>query len=219
MNGIHDAGGMHGYGPVEREANESVFHEPWEGRMYAITLGVRAWRRSNLDTDRHSIELIPPDEYLSLPYYERWLRRLIDDVVRFGFVTREELESGRTAADAPKATPPLTASTVLRVPARGIPSTFEPSVRPMFKVGQRVRTRNINPVGHTRLPRYARGRSGVIIRDHGVHRFPDTNAHGQGERRQHVYAVQFTAQELWGPEASSRDCVHLDLWDDYLILL
>jgi nitrile hydratase subunit beta len=216
MNGIHDTGGMHGYGPVGHEANEPVFHELWEGRLYAISRLLRAWRRSNLDTDRHSIELIPPDEYLRLPYYERWLRRLLDDVVRFGFVTREELETGRAAAGAPKATPPLTAATVSRVLARGIPSAIDPGIRPRFKVGEHVRTHNINPVGHTRLPRYARARSGVIIRDHGVHRFPDTNAHGKGEKRQHVYAVQFTAQELWGPQASTHDYVHLDLWDDYL---
>ena len=86
----------------------------------------------------------------------------------------------------------------------------------MFKVGQRVRARNINPVGHTRLPRYVRGKTGTVIRDHGVYVFPDTNAHAQGEKRQHVYSVRFTARELWGADASPRDSVHLDMWDDYL---
>ena len=71
----------------------------------------------------------------------------------------------------------------------------------MFKVGQRVRARNIHPTGHTRLPRYARGKTGVVVRDHGVYVFPDTNAHFQGEKRQHVYSVRFTARELWGEQA------------------
>jgi hypothetical protein len=87
---------------------------------------------------------------------------------------------------------------------------------PRFKVRQRVRARNIDPTGHTRLPRYVRDKTGVIVRDHGVYLFPDTNAHFQGEKRQHVYSVRFAARELWGEIASPRDSVHLDLWDDYL---
>jgi hypothetical protein len=99
---------------------------------------------------------------------------------------------------------------------RGIPSSREPTVVPLFEIGQRVRGRNINPTGHTRLPRYARGKLGVIWRDHGVYSFPDTNAHFQGEKRQHVYSVRFTARELWGEGVSPRDTVNLDMWDDYL---
>jgi len=89
-------------------------------------------------------------------------------------------------------------------------------VKPKFRVGQRVRTLNINPPGHTRLPRYARDKRGVIERDHGVYNFPDASAHGLGEKRQHVYSVRFAARELWGDAASPRDSVYLDLWDDYL---
>jgi nitrile hydratase subunit beta len=89
-------------------------------------------------------------------------------------------------------------------------------VSPHFKVGDRVRARNIHPTGHTRLPRYARGKIGVIVRDHGVFLFPDTNAAFLGEKPQHVYSVKFAARELWGDEASLRDSVHLDMWDDYL---
>jgi nitrile hydratase len=100
--------------------------------------------------------------------------------------------------------------------SRGVASSHEPAVRPLFKVGQRVRARNMHPIGHTRLPRYARGKVGVITRDHGVYIFPDTYAHSQDEKRQHVYSVRFAARELWGPLASSRDSVHLDMWDDYL---
>jgi nitrile hydratase subunit beta len=99
---------------------------------------------------------------------------------------------------------------------RAIPTSHDPAIKPRFKVGQRVRARNINPTGHTRLPRYARGKSGKIDRDHGVHIFPDTNAHGLGEKRQHLYSVKFAARELWGDQASVRDSVYIDLWDDHL---
>jgi nitrile hydratase len=97
-----------------------------------------------------------------------------------------------------------------------MPSSHDPAVLPKFKVGERVRARNMHPSGHTRLPRYARGKTGAIVRDHGVYLFPDTNAHFQGENRQHVYSVRFSARELWGEPAPPRDSVHLDLWDNYL---
>jgi nitrile hydratase len=156
-----------------------------------------------------------PADYLRMSYYERWLTRLEEQVVKFGFVTRAELESGKPA-DSERQAPPLTAGMADRFVSRSIPSAQDPKVRPRFKTGQRVRARLINPVGHTRLPRYARGRTGTIVRDHGVYVFPDTNAHFLGEQRQHVYSVRFAARELWGPTASERDFVHLDMWDDYL---
>ena len=216
MNGVHDMGGQHGMGPVEYEKDEPVFHAPWEGRVYALSRAMRAWRKWSLDTDRHAIEALPPVDYLRMSYYERWFRRLVAQVVRYGLVSKEEMESGRPDPASPKATPAFTLATSSRWFTRGIPSSDEPTVRPLFKVGQRVRAKNINPSGHTRLPRYARGRTGVIVRDHGVYTFPDTNAHFQGEKRQHVYSVRFAARELWGADASSRDSVYLDLWDDYI---
>jgi nitrile hydratase len=215
MNGVHDMGGQHGMGPVEYEKNEPVFHAEWEGRVYALTRAMRAWRKWNLDTDRHTIERLPPADYLRMSYYERWFQRLLEHVVQYGFVTREELESGRAAPASTTAKPALTVAAASGV-TRGIPSSRDASVRPVFAVGQRVRTKNVHPTGHTRLPRYARGKVGVIERDHGVYAFPDTNAHFKGEKRQHVYSVRFPAQELWGREASPRDSVRLDLWDDYL---
>ena len=216
MNGVHDMGGQHGMGPVHYEKNEPVFHSEWEARVYALTRAMRAWRKWSLDTDRHAIELLPPADYLRMSYYERWFTRLAAQVVQYGFVTKEELESGQPAAGSTKSNPAFTLATSSRWMSRGIASSQEPSVRPLFKVRQRVRARNINPTGHTRLPRYARGKIGVIVRDHGVYVFPDTNAHFLGEKRQHVYSVRFTARELWGEDASPRDSVHLDMWDDYL---
>jgi nitrile hydratase beta subunit len=216
MNGVHDMGGQHGMGPVQYEKNEPVFHATWEARVYALTRAMRAWRKWNLDTDRHGIEMLPAVDYLRMSYYERWLTRLEAHVVKYGFVTKEELESGTAAPGSTRATPAFTLATSGRWQSRGLPSSVDPQVRPLFKVGQRVRARNINPAGHTRLPRYARGKVGVISRDHGVHVFPDTNAHFKGEKRQHVYSVRFTARELWGEDVSRRDSVYLDLWDDYL---
>ncbi len=216
MNGVHDMGGQQGMGSVQYERDEPVFHASWEGRIYALTRAMRAWRKWNIDADRHALETLPPVDYLRMSYYERWLNRLEIHVVKYGFVTPEELESGKPAQGSSTETPVLTLATSDRWLNRGIPSSQDPKVRPSFEVGQRVLARNINPTGHTRLPRYARGKTGVIVRDHGVHVFPDTNAHFQGEKRQHVYSVRFAAQELWGNDASPRDSVHLDMWDDYL---
>jgi nitrile hydratase len=216
MNGVHDMGGQQGMGPVEYEKNEPVFHAPWEGRIYALNRAMRAWRTWSLDTERHALELLPPVDYLRMSYYERWVVRLAAQLVQSGLVTTEEMESGKAAPGSTKATPALSLATSSRWLNRGIASSQDPEVRPLFKVRQRVRARNINPVGHTRLPRYARGKTGVIVRDHGVYLFPDSNAHLQGEKRQHVYSVRFAARELWGEDASPRDSVHLDMWDDYL---
>jgi nitrile hydratase len=215
MNGVHDMGGMQGMGPIQYEKNEPVFHARWEGRVYAMNRAMGAWHKWNLDAWRHDIELLPPADYLRMSYYEKWLAALEKRVVKYGFVTKEELESGKAAAGTTRATPALTPDLARRI-NRGIPSGNDPSIAPLFHAGQRVRARNMNPSGHTRLPRYARGKTGQIVRDHGVYTFPDTNAQYQGEKRQHVYSVRFAARELWGEQASPRDSVYLDMWDDYL---
>ncbi|HEY7187950.1 MAG TPA: nitrile hydratase subunit beta [Vicinamibacterales bacterium] len=216
MNRVHDMGGQQDMGPVVYEKNEPVFHAPWEGRVYALTRAIRALGKWSLDADRHALELIPPVDYLRMSYYERWLYKLEAQLVQYGLVSKEEIDSRKADPGSPKTNPALSLATSDRWLNRGIASSHDPEVRPSFKVGQRVRTRNINPTGHTRLPRYARGRIGVIVRDHGVYLFPDSHAHLQGEKRQHVYSVRFAARELWGEHASLRDSVHLDMWDDYL---
>jgi nitrile hydratase beta subunit len=216
MNGIHDMGGLQDMGPVQHEKVEPVFHAAWEGRIYGIDRSLRSIGKWNLDAWRHQIELLPPADYLGMTYYERWLEVNEQLLVKHGLVTPEELATGAPGPGSAKAIPALTAAVAAGRPGRGIPSSHDPRVRPQFKVGQRVRARNINPSGHTRLPRYARGKMGIVTRDHGVYTFPDTNAHFQGEKRQHVYSVRFAARELWGLRASPRDSVHLDMWDDYL---
>jgi nitrile hydratase beta subunit len=217
MNGIHDMGGMHGMGPIQHEKNEPVFHEAWEGRVYAINRAVGAWGKWNLDASRHGIELLPPADYLRMSYYEKWLARNITLLVKHGLVTQEEIETGKPAPGSQKATPPLTAAAVSAMAARrGSYMRPDAEAKARFEVGQRVRARKMNPVGHTRLPRYARGREGVIARHHGIFVFPDTNAHFRGEQPQHLYSVRFAARELWGDAASPRDSVYIDMWDSYL---
>jgi nitrile hydratase beta subunit len=215
MNGVHDMGGIHGMGPIEYENNEPVFHARWEGRAFALNRAMGAWGKWNLDASRHGIERLAPADYLRMSYYEKWTARLEKLLVEHGLVAQEEIETGKPAAGSSKATPPLTAE---RVPAlgKGRPASRDVPAAPLFIVGQRVRARNINPTGHTRLPRYVRGKVGAIDRDHGVYVFPDTNAHFLGEKPQHVYSVRFAARELWGGEASPRDSVYVDLWDDHL---
>ncbi len=217
MNGIHDLGGMHGMGPVEYEKSEPVFHQAWEGRVYAINRALNAWGKWNIDAGRHRIELLPPADYLRMSYYEKWLARNIALLVERGLVTREEMETGKPAPGSSMKTPPLTAAAVPSMAARrGSYLRPEAEAQARFGAGQHVRARNMNPVGHTRLPRYARGKQGTVARHHGIFVFPDTNAHFLGEQPQHLYSVCFAAQELWGDAASPRDSVYLDLWDSYL---
>jgi nitrile hydratase beta subunit len=216
MNGVHDMGGMHGMGPIQYESNEPVFHEPWEARVFALNRAVRAWSKWTTDASRHAVELISAPEYLRMSYYEQRLHALIELMVKSGLVTRAEVESDKPAPGSPKATPALIASAVPGMVAKGKPASREVRVEARFTVGQRVRARNIHPTGHTRLPRYARGKLGTIHRDDGVYVFPDTNADSLGEKPQHLYSVRFAARELWGEQASGRDAVYLDMWDDYL---
>src|SRR5439155_1637170 len=148
-----------------------------------------AWGKWNLDASRYQIELIPPAEYLRMSYYEKWHARLVELLVKTGLVTRAEVESGKPAPDAAKATPRMTVAGVLSVLVPANPERPKAKAAAHFKVGQRVRTRNIHPAGHTRLPMYVRGKRGKIVRDHGIFVFPDTNAHFLGEKPQHVYSV------------------------------
>jgi len=216
MNGVHDMGGMHGMGPIVEDKNEPVFHEEWEGRIFAMNLAMGAWRKWNIDASRHARELIPPAEYLRMSYYEKWIDGLIELMVKSELVTRDEIESGAPAAGSAKAVPAATRDLALARISTGLPAKRNLDVPARFKSGQRVRTRIMHPVGHTRLPRYVRGRFGTINRDHGVFLFPDTHAHFLGEHPQHVYSVCFAARELWGAQAGKKDSVYLDLWDDYL---
>jgi nitrile hydratase len=217
MNGVHDMGGMHGMGPIEREQDEPVFHEGWEGRLYGLTRVLRLGPERNVDMSRYTMEQLPPARYLAASYYERWLLGLEARLMASGVVSAEELADGRARPGGTKV--PLMAVDEVRA-SLGPWRAPQPDVDvpPKFKVGDRVVARKINPAGHTRLPRYIRGRQGVIEHDLGVQCFPDTWVACQDPKPQHVYSVRFTARELWGPDAPPRDAVYIDLWDDYLDL-
>jgi nitrile hydratase len=215
MNGIHDMGGMHGMGPLEPEKSEPVFHAAWEGRVFALNRAMGAWRKWNDHASRHAKELIPAADYLRMSYYERWFAGLVELLISKGFVSRGEIARGRPEPGGLIAKPALTAA---QVPAylAAQPNTRIPGPSSLFQVGQRVRARRINPAGHTRLPRYARGRVGTIERDHGVFDLPDRLAHFLDPKPQHLYSVRFDSRELWGDQACSPGAVYLDLFDDYL---
>ena len=215
MNSVHDMGGMHGFGAVEIEQDEPVFHAKWEERTFALTLAAAALGKWNLDASRYAREQMPPAEYLSATYYQRWLWGLQKLLVERGLVSEGELRTGRAETKA-SAARPLRVEDLPRLLQNRRGARMDDAVAPRFKAGDLVRARNLNPVGHTRLPRYARGRQGVIERDHGVFVFPDANAMGMGKKPQHVYSVRFRSRELWGPDANEGDSVFVDLWDDHL---
>jgi nitrile hydratase beta subunit len=215
MNGVHDLGGMHGMGPIEIERDEPVFHFKWEARVLALQLACGFHGRWNIDMGRHARERMPPAEYLAATYYEKWLRGLEMLLVEQGLVTAKEMKTGRAEAKAGDVRA-LGAADVATFLHNRRHARLDDDVPPKFRPGDRIIARNINPIGHTRLPRYARGRRGMIDRDHGVFIFADTNAMTRERKPQHCYSVRFAAQELWGAEASARDSVYADLWDDHL---
>jgi nitrile hydratase subunit beta len=237
VNGVHDMGGMHGFGPVIREENEPVFHADWEGRTCALLRFTMAGRHFNIDEFRRTIERMPPARYLAATYYERWLYALEALLLEKGVISSEELEAAVSGAGEPGAsaeghgdatsdaaqTPNAHVPAALNRDGEGTPRQpsgvllrYDLSYKPRFRVGDRVVARNMNPGGHTRIPRYARGKHGVVRHDWGVFVFPDTHAHGQGANPQHCYSVEFEARELWGPDHSARERIYIDLWEDYL---
>jgi nitrile hydratase beta subunit len=216
MNGAQDLGGMMGFGPIGIERDEPWFHAEWERRAFGVTLAVGATGAWNIDMSRHARETLPPAEYLASSYYEIWTKGIEKLVVKTGLVSEEELRLGR-ALDAPASVKRvLKAADVPATLARGGPAD-RPTPHPArFAVGDRVVARNMHPKGHTRLPRYARGKKGAIERVHGAHVFPDSNAHGEGENPQWLYTVRFSGRELWGEEADPRLIVSIDAWESYL---
>jgi len=215
MNSIHDMGGMHGLGPIVIEQDEPVFHDRWHGRVFALRMACAFHRKWNADMGRYARERMPALEFLAASYYERGLYALETLLVESGLVGADELATGRPAATG-KGAPMLAPDAIPAIVRSRRHQRVDVDVAPGFKVGDHVMARNINPVGHTRLPRYARGRRGVIDRDHGVFTFADSNAMTRDKKPQHLYSVRFAATELWGSAASPRDSAYLDLWDDHL---
>lgn len=221
MNGPHDMGGMHGFGPIVREENEPIFHEEWERTVFAMLRVIRTRGLINIDESRHGIERMPPAEYLAASYYERWLASLERNLVEKGLISQQELDERvallREHPETPRPEredPELVA--LMNEPVSQQELYQRQGVGARFGVGHRVVTRNIHPTGHTRLPRYSRGKRGTIHAFRGYFVFPDTHAHGKGEFPQPMYTVAFEGEELWGPSSEPRERVYIDLWESYL---
>ncbi len=217
MNGAHDLGGAQGFGPVVPEKDEPWFHAEWERRAFALVLAMGATGAWNLDMSRHARERIPPADYLASTYYDIWRKGLERLLVERGLATAEEIAAG--ASRNPPAELPRRKAIAADLPAalaKGGPTEREASAPARFKEGDGVLAKIMNPVGHTRLPRYVRGRRGRIADARGVHVFPDSNAAGRGENPQWLYSVAFAAREVWGDEAREGDEIRIDLWEPYL---
>ena len=216
MNGPHDVGGRMGHGPVAPEPAEPLFHEPWERRALGLTLCCGALGHWGIDESRHARESLPPATYYGVSYYEIWARALTALLLRHGEVTEEELERGEALAAPRRPERKLEAAQVPAVLAAGGPVDRPAQSEPRFSIGQQVRTRNMHPTGHTRLPSYARDKTGAVEAILGTHVFPDTNAHGGGERPQWLYTVAFDGRTLWGESADPTLTVSIDAFEPYL---
>jgi len=215
MNGIHDMGGMEGFGPVKPEPNEPPFHSTWEARSLALNRAMGYAKIWNIDRSRAAIEEMPPHDYLTMSYYEKWALRLEKLLIEYGLLGKDEITAGHSLRLAKPVERTLAPADVDKALTRGTYSR-PATTAARFKVGDRVRTRNIHPSTHTRLPRYARGRLGVIECVRGCHVFPDTVAIGQGENPQWLYTVLFQGRELWGDTADPTLSISIEAWEPYL---
>jgi len=216
MDGIHDMGGMDGFGKVEVEPNEPPFHETWEGRVMAMVRAIGANGGMNIDMQRFSRESLPPAVYLSSSYYQKWFLALEQSMLARDMIGADEIERGHSLRqNSPLARGTFSMKDVQRVMTR---ANFarEPRAKPVFAIGECVRTKKIHPATHTRLPRYARDKVGIVERINGCHVFPDSNAHGKGDNPQWLYTVVFAGPELWGPESDPTLKVSIEAFEPYL---
>jgi nitrile hydratase len=215
MNGIHDMGGMEGFGKVEVEANEPPFHEKWEGRVLAMQRAMGYAGAWHIDDGRFAQETLPPRVYLAASYYWRWALGLQKNLLTRGFVSEDEIAAGHSLRSAKPLPRKLTADVVRAGQTRG--SYFRQQQGPArFKPGDKVRTRNIHPSGHTRLPRYARDKQGTVELIHGCHAYPDAVASDRGDDPQWLYTVVFDGREIWGPDADPTLKISIDAFEPYL---
>lgn len=216
MNNVHDMGGMQGYGPVIVEANEPLFHHPWEARALAITLAMGATGKWNIDQARSTRESLPAAQYLSISYYQIWIEALQRLLIQTGLITPEEVNSTHALVPPVEGVRTLSKDHVAATLARGGPTARPAQTDALFAVGQKVRTRQMNPTTHTRLPRYCRDKTGTIAAIHGAHVYPDTNGQGLGEHPKWLYTVRFEAEELWGADTTA-STICVDCWEPYLM--
>ncbi len=215
MNSIHDLGGMDGFGPVLPESNEPPFHAAWEGRVYALQRAMGSAGLWHIDHSRASIEAMDPIDYLSFSYYKKWFTGLEQRLLAHGVVEADEIAAGRSLRAAKPLAHKLSVGEVATL-KRG--EFSRPATRePRFTLGDRVVTRNLNPTTHTRLPRYAREKQGVVEAIRGCHVFPDAVAAGVGENPQWLYTVVFSASEIWGEDADPALSISIEAFEPYLV--
>ncbi len=219
MDGVHDMGGMHGFGPVDTSNDGALFPNTWESRVFATNLAMSIHLGNNVDRFRFRIESMPPAEYLHSSYYERWLASVLAGVKELGLLSDTELaeiHAGRvpdvTAGDAVALTPVVVQNMVN--PPGG--KRRDMSGTPAFAIGEKVRARAMHRPGHTRMPRYVRGCIGTIVSDNGKQILPDTHANSGEEVMERLYTVRFKSSDIWGEDANPLDSVCVDLWESYL---
>jgi nitrile hydratase len=219
MDGVHDLGGKEGFGPIPIDEDDAPFHHDWEGRMWAIAREAGATGKLDftIDSFRNTLELMVPGDYLTFPYFNKWCTAYMVLFLKDGVFSLDELASGQTTDDPGAAPRRLDVTGALDV-TRSSDFSFESPApaAPAFAVGDRVTTRRHIDATHTRLPQYARAATGTVIAHHGAHVMPDRNVEGT-HKGEHLYTVEFPAQELFGPAANALDSVTLDLWESYFV--
>lgn len=216
MDGPQDLGGRAGFGPINPEADEPLFHAEWEKRALGITVLCGALGHWSLDESRHARETLAPNDYYTSTYYEIWIKGLETLLTHHGEVTGEELRQGKALQQGLQSEKCLKADKVADVLAAGGPSERSIETKAAYQIGDRVRTIKAHPCGHTRLPAYARDKAGVVEAVRGAHVFPDSNAHGGGEQPQWLYTILFEGAELWGKDSEAGLTVAIDAWESYL---
>jgi nitrile hydratase beta subunit len=216
MNNIHDMGGFTQFGPIPQEKDEPVFHADWERKVFAMNIASLAFL-GPVDRARHAVEKMNTVEYLNSSYYERWLRGIEIMGKDLGYLSDEEIATGKVIDHKEMPHPPPNAEMVEGLIRGGAPATREDGrLEPAFSVGDKVRVRNLESKGHSRATNYVKGKVGVITKFSGSHLLPDSHAHDLGDNAQPLYSVRFEAKTLWGENVDRKDCVYIDLWEDYL---
>lgn len=216
MNGVHDMGGMQCFGPVIPEEDEPIFHGEWEKKALAITVAMGFCGNWNLDISRFARESLPPDFYLSSSYYQIWIAGLEQLMLKRDMVSQEELQSGKLIESPIAVKRVVSAQEMPAALAKGGPVDREPFREQAFAVGDQVKTLNMNPSGHTRLPGYAREKSGVVAGIQGFHVYPDANAKEEDDAAHWLYSIAFSSEELFGSNAEPGGEVMIDCWEPYL---
>ena len=216
MNSVHDLGGMDGLALVGRNQGPALKHQ-WERDIWGVAWSMlaRQFTDRNWIFSRADLEAIPPHLYLSMPYYAKWLYAWERALVRAELVTWEELADPTTAAPAAGSTP-FSAAAALQFLTNDVSFEVPPDRAPRFRTGDAVTVRNEHPAGHTRAPRYTRGRRGMIEIHHGMHVFEDQLPRAQDPGPQHLYTVSFSARELWGSRGHPNDSIKVDLTEFHL---